>query len=138
MSELIYGDECYRLVGACFEVHREKGCAFLKPIYQECLAIELGMQKIPFEQQVSLPLEYKGVALKQRYVPDFVCWGKIVVEIKAVSRLADEHRAQVLSYLAASKMKLGLLVNFGAYPQMEWQRLVNTRVPANSAKEYSE
>ena len=93
MPDLIYKDECYRIVGACFEVYNELGCGFLEPVYQECLEIELGIQEIPFRPQVELALRYKGRLLEQVYVPDFECWEKIIVEIKAVSELADVHRA---------------------------------------------
>ena len=113
MSEIIYKDESYRIMGACFEVYNEKGCGFTEPVYQECLEIELGMQAIPFEPQAHLPLAYKGHPLRQRFQPDFICFGKIIVEIKAVSALVDEHRAQVLNYLNATGYKLALLVNFG-------------------------
>lgn len=124
MSELIYKDECYRLIGACFEVYKEKGCGFHEPLYQECLEIELGMQGIPFDPLCNIPLTYKGQPLKQRFIPDFVCYDKIIVELKAVSQLADEHRAQVLNYLHATGYRLGLLVNFGHHPKLEWERIV--------------
>jgi GxxExxY protein len=126
MSELIYPDESYRIMGACFEVYREKGCGFTEPLYQECLEIELGLQEIPFEAQAHLPLAYKGRTLKQRFQPDFVCYGSIILEIKAVSALTDEHRAQVLNYLNATGYRLGLLVNFGHHPKVEWERIVLT------------
>jgi len=124
MKELIYAEECYRLVGACFEVYKEKGCGFLEAVFQECLALELGLQQIHFEQQKVLRLEYKGRPLAQGYAADFVCFDKIIVELKAVSHLADEHRAQVLNYLNATGYRLGLLVNFGHYPKLEWERIV--------------
>lgn len=124
MSDLIYPDECCRIVGACFEVYREKGCGFLEAVFHECLRMEFELQKIPFESQKPLHLEYKGRPLAQSYTADFVCFGKIVVELKAVSALADEHRAQVLNYLNATGFKLGLLVNFGHHPKLEWERLV--------------
>ena len=126
MNDLIYKDEAFKIMGACFEVYKDKGCGFLEPVYQECLGIELGLQGIPFISQKSLTLEYKGHQLKQTYTPDFVCYDKIIMEIKAVAQLADEHRAQVINYLHATGFKLGLLVNFGHYPKLEWERLVNT------------
>ena len=127
MSDLLFKDECYQLVGACFEVYKEKGCGFLESVYQECLAMELGIQEIPFEEQVGLVLDYKGQPLQQTYKPDFVCFGKIILEIKSVSKLADEHRAQVHNYLKSTGYQLGLLVNFGHYPKLEWQRIVRER-----------
>ena len=123
--ELIYKDESYRIMGACFEVYKEKGSGFVEPVYQECLAIELEIQEIPFVEQSDLSLEYKGRLLKQKYKPDFVGFEKIILEIKAVSKLTDEHRAQVHNYLKATNHKLGLLVNFGHYPKSEWERIVN-------------
>ena len=122
--EILYKDECYRIVGACFEGYKEKGCGFVEPVYQECLSLELTIQEVPFAEQVDLALEYKGRPLKRNYKPGFICFGKIIVEIKAVSKLADEHRAQVHNYLKATRMKLGLLVNFGHYPKVEWERII--------------
>ena len=123
-SNIIYKEESYRIMGACFEVYKEKGCGFLEPVYQECLEMELGMQGILFQPQVGLALAYKGRPLKQKYVPDFICFEKIILEIKAVSQLNDEHRAQVHNYLRATGHKLGLLVNFGHYPGVEHERIV--------------
>jgi GxxExxY protein len=125
MSELIYPEECYRIVGACFEVYRDKGCGFLESVFQECLELELGLQGIPFERQKVLRLEYKTVPLRQGYIADLVCFDKIIVELKSVSHLGDEHRAQMLNYLNATGYKLGLLVNFGHHPKLEWERIVH-------------
>jgi GxxExxY protein len=121
---LIYKDESYAILGACFEVYKEKSNGFTEPIYQECLELEFGLQKLPFQPQASLVIAYKGRPLKHHFVPDFVCYGKIIVEIKAVSQLTDEHRAQVLNYLKATGYKLGLLINFGHYPKLEYERIV--------------
>jgi len=127
MSELVYPAESYAIVGACFDVYNEKGSGFLEAVYHECLEIEFGLRKIPFVHEPSLPLTYKGVALRRTYSPDFSCWGKIVVEIKACGNLADEHVAQVLNYLNASGSELGMLVNFGHHPKLEYKRIVRTR-----------
>ncbi len=121
---IIYKDESYSIIGACFEVYKEKGCGFLEPVYQECLEIEMSLRKIPFRSQATLNIQYKGNTLKQRYIPDFICFDKIILEIKAVSGLTDIHRAQVHNYLKATGYKLGLLVNFGHYPKVEHQRIV--------------
>jgi GxxExxY protein len=126
--DILYKDECYQIMGACFEVYKEKGCGFVEPVYQECLSFELGLQSIPFVEQVELRLDYKGKPLTQTFRPDFVCFDKIILEIKAVSRLTDEHRAQVHNYLKATGYKLGLLVNFRNYPKIEWERIVRDRV----------
>jgi GxxExxY protein len=122
--EILYKEESYRIMGGCFEVYKEKGCGFLEAVYQECLEIKLGLQAIPFIPQAQLVLSYKGRQLKQRYEPDFVCFGQIILEIKALKQLDDGHRAQVHNYLKATGYKLGLLVNFGHYPQLEYQRIV--------------
>jgi GxxExxY protein len=122
--ELIYKEECYAIVGACFEVYNELGAGFLEPVYQECLELELALRNIPFCRQVELQLSYKGKALKQIYRSDFVCFEKIMLEIKAASDVADAHRAQVHNYLKATGYRLGLLVNFGHYPKLEYERIV--------------
>ncbi len=123
----MHEDLTYRILGACFEVYNDKGCGFLEPVYQECLEIELEIQSIPFEPKKPLRLEYKGRLLKKEYEPDFICYSKVLLEIKAVSALADEHRAQVLNYLNASGLEVGLLVNFGHYPRLEFERFQNTK-----------
>ena len=126
-TEPIFKEESYKIVGACFEVYWEKGCGFLEPVYQECLEIELRSQGIPFLAQRPLALNYKGVALRSVYQPDFICYDKIVLEIKAIKEVTDEHRAQVLNYLKATGLTLGLLVNFGHYPKAEIERIVAER-----------
>ena len=100
------------------------GCGFLENVYQECLEIEFGVQKIPFESHKELKLFYKNQQLAQTYKPDFVCYDKIIVEIKAISNLLDEHKAQVLNYLNASGLDLGILVNFGHYPKAHVERII--------------
>jgi GxxExxY protein len=122
--DLVFREESYQVMGGCFEVYKEMGCGFLEAVYQECLELEFTAQGIPFRPQAELALRYKGKLLKQTYVPDFILFEKIVLEIKAVSELTDEHRAQVLNYLKATGYRLGLLVNFGHYPKVEWERIV--------------
>jgi GxxExxY protein len=124
VTEIIYKEESYKLMGACFEVYKEKGCGFVEPVYQECLSLELESQGIDFREQVELSLTYKGQPLKQTYRPDFICFDNIILEIKAVSQLCDQHRAQIHNYLKATGFKLGLLVNFGHHPKVEWERIV--------------
>jgi GxxExxY protein len=123
-AELIYKDESYAIIGACFAVYKDKGCGFHEPVYHECLEIELEFQGIPFLSKPLQTLQYRGRTLVQTFNPDFLCYDKIILEIKAVSALADEHRAQVLNYLSATACNLGLLVNFGHYPRMEYERLL--------------
>ena len=128
-SDLLYAQESYAIIGACFNVYNDKGCGFLEAVYQECVEIEFECQGIPFAPQKELRLSYCGRDLKQTYRPDFVCYEKILMEIKAVSNLADEHRAQTLNYLHASGLKLGLLVNFGHYPKLKYERFALTSPP---------
>ena len=123
--ELLFNEESYAILGACFEVYKEKGCGFLEAVYQECLALEFGFRNIPFVPQAELLLTYKGNPLTQTYKPDFVCFGKIIVEIKAVSALAPEHRAQIHNYLKATGHRLGFLVNFGHFPKLEYERIIH-------------
>jgi GxxExxY protein len=121
-SKIIYKEESYAIQGAIFTVYREMGCGFLESVYQECLQKEFGYRGIPFESQKELQLSYKGEALQQVFKPDFICFGKILVELKAVRALAPEHAAQVLNYIKATGMSLGLLVNFGTHPNVTVKR----------------
>src|SRR5260370_27862171 len=127
VSDLIFKDECYSIVGACFEGYKNKGCGFDEPVYQECRTIEFEYQRSPAIPKPSLTLNYRERILTQVYQPDFVCFQKIIVELKAASELADEHRAQLLNYLHATGFELGLLVNFGHYPKLEYERIAKTQ-----------
>jgi len=129
MTEIIHKKESYAIVGACFEVYNEKGYGFLEPVYHECLGIEFDYQKIPAISKPTLTLSYRDRVLTQGYQPDFICFQKIIVELKTVSALCDEHRAQVLNYLHATGFELGLLVNFGHYPRLEYERIARTQKP---------
>ena len=126
MSEpqILFAEESYRIIGACFEVYNRMGCGFLEAVYQECLAIEFETRGIPFVVKPEQQLAYRGRCLTQTYQPDFVCFRRIIVEIKAVDSLCREFRAQVLNYLNATGFDLGLLVNFGGYPRVEHERLI--------------
>ena len=121
---IIFKDEVYQIQGACFEVYKNTGSGFLEAVYQESLATEFRLRNIPFVEQYELALNYKGYPLKQTYKPDFICFGKIIVELKAVSSLTLEHEAQLFNYLKLTNMKLGLLVNFCAYPKVDIRRKV--------------
>jgi GxxExxY protein len=124
-GRILYRDESYAIVGACFEVYKEKGNGFLEAVYQECLVMELADRGNPFVEQPRLALACKGRPLRLSYQPDFPCFGKIVVEIKAVKSLADEHRARTIDCLKATGHQLGLLVNFGHHPKVESERFAN-------------
>lgn len=123
-NRLLFRDECYAIQGAVFEVYREMGCGFLEAVYQECLEKELGGRGIPFLAQQELVLRYKGEVLKQSYRPDLVCYEKIIVELKALRELTGEHRSQVLNYLKATGLRLGLLVNFGSNQKAVVERII--------------
>ncbi len=127
MIEIVLKDESYRIMGACFEVYRVKGYGFVEPVYQECLALEFQDRSIPFVEQPTLALSYKGRSLEHAFSPDFVCFDQVIVEIKAVKTLNDEHRAQIINYLKASGKALGLLVNFGHHPNLQYERFLNIR-----------
>jgi GxxExxY protein len=127
MAEILYKDESYKIIGACFEVYNQKGFGFTEPVYQECLQYEFSLQGIPVVRHPEIPLRYKDVLLNHHFQPDFICYGTIILEIKAVSSLTDAHRAQTLNYLHAMDLDLGLLVNFGQFPKLVHERLANNR-----------
>lgn len=124
MSELLLKDEVYNVVGAAMEVYYQLGTGFLEAIYQEALEIELERRGIPFEPQRSLALEYKGHLLRKAYVADLVCYEQINVELKVADRLTNIEVAQLINYLKVTKMRVGLLFNFGSRGQLEWKRYV--------------
>jgi GxxExxY protein len=121
-------EETYQILGACFDVYKEMGCGFLEPVYQECLEIELRNREIPFESQKVLNLTYKTNQLQKSYQADFVCYECVILEIKAVSSLTGEHRSQILNYLHATNIDVGLLVNFGHHPGVEHERFLSRRL----------
>jgi GxxExxY protein len=123
-NKLLFEEETYAIRGAVFDVYREMGCGFLEAVYQECLEKELAIRGIPFVAQQELKLQYKGEPLKQTYKPDLICFNSIIVELKAISTTTGEHKAQVLNYLKATGIRLGLLVNFGCHPKATVERIV--------------
>jgi GxxExxY protein len=122
-DHLIYKEECFQIVGCCMEVHRELGCGFKEAVYQEALEREFINNALDFVREKRLKIQYKGIVLKKDYSPDFVCFGKIVLELKAVNELTDIHQCQVFNYLKASKLRLGLLVNFGT-TSLQFKRFI--------------
>lgn len=126
MSDLLYKDEVYKLVGLCMEIHRELGKGHDEVIYKDAFVVELQRAGIPFQREKRYEIAYKGVVLPHFYYADFVIWDKIIFEAKSVEKLVDGHTKQVLNYLAASKLQLGLLANFGG-DSLEWKRVVLSR-----------
>ena len=116
MNDLLFAEEIYNITGAAMDVQNELGTGFLEPVYQEALAIEMKARGIPFEREKELTIEYKGITLNKKYYADFVCYDDIIVELKAVDAIKDEHVAQVLNYLHASQKKLGYIISFGVKP----------------------
>ena len=121
---LLYSDLTYAINGAAFHVYNKLGHGFLEAVYQEALEIEFQRRGISYEREKELKITYDGVELKQIYKADFVCYGKIIVKLKAVSALEDAHRSQVYNYLHATGHKLGLLLNFGYPEELEHERIV--------------
>lgn len=124
MAELIYKDESYKIIGACMKVHAELGAGFLESVYQEALEIELTDEEIPFLAQALIEIYYKKNKLNKLFVADFFCYNDIIVEIKAVTQILPEHEAQILNYLKATNVRLGILVNFGSF-KLTYKRYLN-------------
>ena len=123
MEELLYKDETFKIIGFCMEVHRELGKGHNEAIYKDALEIEFARHAIGFAREKEYRIEYKGVLLPHKYFAGFVVLEKVLLEAKAIERLTDSHIKQVLNYLAASKLKVGLLVNFGE-DSLAWKRVV--------------
>ena len=125
MPEILYKEESYKIVGACMKVHRTLGAGFLEAVYQIALEKEFTSQNIPFSSQVKLPVFYEGESLGKYYVADFICYEKIVVEIKSASFISDPQEKQLVNYLKATGKELGILVNFGA-KSLQYKRVINS------------
>ena len=123
-EKILYKDECFVIQGAIFDVYREMGSGFLEAVYQECILREFSARNISCVAQPELSLVYKGTILTQKYRPDFICYEKIILELKAVKDVNDEQRAQVFNYLKATGFRLGLLVNFGHFPKATVERII--------------
>ena len=122
--ELILKDEVYRIVGAALDVYYHLGRGFLEPIYQEAMEIELFRRDIRFEAQKRLIVQYKGQALKKKYIADLVCFDQIIAELKVCECLTGKEEAQILNYMKATHSRVGLLFNFGSPVRLEWKRYV--------------
>jgi GxxExxY protein len=123
--ELILRDEVYAIVGVAIDVHRILGSGFLEPVYQEAMELESTMRQLPFVSQPNLQIRYKEHILKKEYIPDFIFYEQIIVEIKTLDKLSGKEKAQVLNYLKATGRKVGVLINFGSHPKLEWKRFVH-------------
>ena len=123
-SELLYKKEVYEIFGAAMDVHRILGPGFMEAVYQEAFELELKDRAIPFESQKPLQVHYKGNLLQKKYFVDILCYGRILVELKAVKELAPVHAAQVINYLKVTELPVGLLINFWSFPQLEKRRIV--------------
>ncbi|MCK4980024.1 MAG: GxxExxY protein [Candidatus Delongbacteria bacterium] len=121
---IVFKDESYKIQGAIYTVYKEMGSGFLEAVYQECLERELKTLGIPFTPQPILELKYKGEKLQQTYKPDIICYDKIIIELKAVKAIGQEHKAQVINYLKSTGIKLGILINFGSHSKVEIIRIV--------------
>lgn len=123
--ELLMKEEVYKIIGAAMEVYNEMNCGYLEPVYQESLEFELTDRAIPFEAQKSLTIHYKNHPLKKEYIPDLICYGAIVAELKVLDKLTSKEESIMINYLKASKMRVGLLINFGNKEELEWKRFIN-------------
>ena len=123
-ENILFKDECYKIYGCIYAVNRKLGSGFLEAVYQEALEIELRRENIPFLSQQKLEILYDGIPLTNSYIADIVCYNKIIIELKAISKINNQHKAQLMNYLAATGFRLGLLVNFNSYPKAEIIRMV--------------
>jgi GxxExxY protein len=123
-ERLVHADDVFRIQGAVFEVNRVMGAGFLEAVYQEALSLEFQLRHIPFVARPRLSIAYKGSPLKQTYEPDFICFDRVIVELKAVREIAPEHRAQTVNYLKATGLRVALLVNFGGLGRAPVERFV--------------
>lgn len=126
-TDLLYKEEVYAIIGAAIEVHKELGSGFLETVYEEAMIIESHDRNIPCDTQVKIPVQYKGRKLRKEFIADYVGYGKIIVEFKSIRQLTNVEKAQVINYLKATKMKVGLLINFGSHGKLEWQRIVRSK-----------
>jgi GxxExxY protein len=126
MDESERDPRTYAIIGAAMEVHGQLGVGFLEPVYQEALAIELGLRQIPDQREEELSIRYKGQLLRTCYRPDFICFEQIIVELKALTSLGGVEEAQLINYLKISKFQVGLLLNFGA-KSLQYRRFANSK-----------
>ena len=123
-KEMMAKEEVFAIIGAAMEVHNQLGAGFAEAVYQEAMEIELGLRAIPFDRQRVLPVCYKGITLQCGYVADLICFGSVIVEIKAIRELANRDQAQIVNYLKATGLRVGVLINFGDPGRLDWHRFV--------------
>ena len=126
MVDLLLKDEVYAIIGAAMEVYNQLGTGFLEPVYQEAMEIELAERKVPSKSQHEIIIQYKNVRLKKYYIADFFCFDQIIVELKAIDRITSREESQLINYLKATGLPVGLIINFGVQDKLEWRRLVLT------------
>jgi GxxExxY protein len=132
MAELLFKNEVYAIIGAAMEVYNQLGPGFGEAIYQEAMELEVEYRKLPGNPQQEIYVKYKGTKLKQFFKPDFIFYENIIAEIKALDKLTLREEAQLLNYLKATGLPVGLLINFGADRDLEWKRMVRTQKPARA------
>ena len=123
-KDLLYEEEVYKIIGAAIEIHRELGSGFLESVYEEAMVLESNERQIPYETQVKIPIYYKDKKLNKEFIADYIGYGKIVVEFKCIPRLTKVEEAQIINYLKATRIKVGLLINFGSKRKLEWKRYI--------------
>ena len=124
MTNIILKEESYNIIGACMNVHKQLGCGFLEPIYQEALEYEFKLSNIQFEREKQLAVQYRDIILSKYYIADFVCYGKIILELKALSEINNEHKSQIINYLKITNMQVGIIINFGK-ESLDYKRVIN-------------
>ena len=124
MAELLLKDEVYAIIGAAIDVHRELGSGFYEAVYQEAMGIEFSDRRIPSEPLKLLQVSYKGAILQKSYIADFICFGQVIVELKVMNQLTSREEYQLLHYLKATGLRVGVLINFGEEGRLDWKRLV--------------
>jgi len=123
-QDLLYKNEVYKIIGAAIDVHKELGSGFLESVYEEAMCYESDLLEIPYETQVQIPVHYKNTILKKRFTADYIGFGKIIVEFKCIHKLTRIEEAQIINYLKATGLKVGLLINFGSLDKLEWKRYI--------------
>ena len=124
MNELIFKEEVYRVVGAALEVYNELGSGFLESVYQEAIELELASANIPFQSQVPLRIKYKDQVLKKQFIADLICFGAVLVELRAIDQITKREEAQILNYLRATGLRVAVVINIGDPGRLDWKRLI--------------